>query len=221
MSDSMNIDSSSAVRSAADDLRKQGYVVTIEPEPSTIPFDLRQYRPDILATRDNENLIIDIKTRGKHRSIERYKEIAEIVGSHENWRFMLSTVDETLPSGYVSVESSANPEVLNRMLNKLEALLSSENHALVLPYLWSVYISAMRMAGARASVPIDATSDHSVLNYMYSLGEISGDEYELAKTFLMLRNKAVHSLDFDISKESMLEMYNHTRQKLQEWGLVQ
>lgn len=218
MSSSMT--SSSVVRSTAEDLRKQGYSVVVQPDPSAIPFDLQQYRPDILATRGDENLIIDIKTKDSHRSVERYKEIAEIVGSHENWRFMLSTVGEADSTAYPTVEGHIDAQVLNRMLRKIDTLLSGENYDLALPYLWSMYISAMRTIGERADVPMDVTSDRSVLNYMYSLGEISGDEYEWAQKFLALRNKTVHSLEVDISRETMLEMHCHTKQKLREWALV-
>ncbi len=210
----------SVVHSTAEDLRKQGYSVVIEPDPSAIPFDLQQYRPDILATRNDENLIVDIKTRGTRRSIERYKEIADIIGSHNNWRFMLSTVDEVEPVASVLAEGQANLQSLNRMLSKLDLLLSGENYDLALPYLWSVYISAMRIVGEKAGIPIDATSDRSVLNYMYSLGEISIDEYETAQKFLALRNKSVHSLEVGISKEALLELYRDTTQKLREWNLI-
>lgn len=203
------------------DLKEKGYSVITEPDPSIIPFDLHQYRPDILATRGNENLIIEIKARGSHRSIERYKEIAEIVSGHENWRFMLSTIDETDPTERSPIEDPADPRSLSRMLNKLENLLSGENYDLALPYLWSVYISAMRIVGERAGVPVDVTSDRSVLNHMYSLGEISSDEYESARKFLEIRNKAVHSLEVNISREEISEMYHHTKHKLLEWGLIQ
>ena len=216
-----SVQESSAVRSVAEDLRKQGYSVTVEPASSMIPFDLQQYRPDILASRGDENLIIDIKRRNSRRSIERYKEITEIVGSHDNWRFMLSTVDETDPDGYTSVEKRADSDLLNRMLGKIDLLLSGENYDLAVPYLWSVYIAAMRTMGERAGVPVDTTSDRSVLNYMYSLGEVSADEYESAKIFLELRNKAVHSLEVEVSKETVLEMYSHIQQKLSECDLAQ
>ncbi|MGI8933572.1 MAG: hypothetical protein ACR2FS_05805 [Phormidesmis sp.] len=209
-----------AVQSTADSLKKQGYAVVVEPDPSIIPFDLHQYRPSILATRNDENLIVDIKLRGTHRSIERYKEISDIVGNHKNWRFMLSTVDEIEPIERSLTEDQANPRSLNSMLSRLDPLLTGENYDLALPYLWSVYISAIRIVGKRAGVPIDATSDRSVLNYMYSLGEISNGEYDWAQAFLAIRNKAVHSLEVTVSKEAMLEMYSHTKQKLLEWELV-
>ncbi len=209
-----------AVQSTANELKEKGYSVVVEPDPSIIPFDLNRYRPDILATRGDENLIIDIKLRGSHRSIERYKEIADIVGSHENWRFMLSTIDDIEPIERTLSEGQADPQTLKKMLDRLETLLSGENYDLALPYLWSVYISAMRLAGEKAGVPIDATSDRSVLNYMYSLGEISNDEYELAQNFLENRNRAVHSLALSISREATFKMYNHTKHKLLEWSLI-
>ena len=216
-----SVQESSAIRSTAEDLRKQGYAVTVEPASSVIPFDLKQYRPDILASRGDENLIIDIKARGSRRSIERYKEIAEIVGSHKNWRFMLSTVDETEPDGYTAVGQRPDTNSLGRMLGKIDLLLSGENYDLAIPYLWLVYVSALRIVGERAEVPMDETSDGSVLNYLYSLGKLSVDEYELAKNFLALRNKTAHRLDVEISKETVLELYRHTQQKLREYGLVQ
>lgn len=215
-----SVQESLAIRSTAEDLRKQGYAVTVEPASAVIPFDLKQYRPDILASRGDENLIIDIKARGSRRSIERYKEIAEIVGSHKNWRFMLSTVDETEPDGYTAVGQRPDTDSLGRMLGKIDLLLSGENYDLAIPYLWLVYVSALRIVGERAKVPMDETSDGSVLNYLYSMGELSADEYELAKNFLTLRNKAAHRLDVEVSKETVLELYRHTQQKLAEYGLV-
>lgn len=216
-----SVQESLAIRSTAEDLRKQGYAVTVEPASAVIPFDLKQYRPDILASRGDENLIIDIKARGSRRSIERYKEIAEIVGSHKNWRFMLSTVDETEPDGYTAVGQRPDTDSLGRMLGKIDLLLSGENYDLAIPYLWLVYVSALRIVGERAKVPMDETSDGSVLNYLYSMGELSADEYELAKNFLALRNKTAHRLDVEISKETVLELYRHTQQKLREYDLVQ
>ncbi|MBE9063664.1 hypothetical protein [cf. Phormidesmis sp. LEGE 11477] len=212
---------SPAIQLAARNLKKEGYAVVVEPDPSMIPFDLRQYQPSILATRDQDNLIIDIRPQGSHRSIERYKEISDIISSHKDWRFMLSTIDDVETTALISAEPQANLQSIDRMLWKIESLLSGENFDLTLPYIWSVYISAMRIIGGKANIPMDTTSDRSVLNYMYSLGEISYDEYELGSRFLALRNRAVHSLEANISKEEVLDMYRHVRRKLLEWELIE
>lgn len=209
-----------AVRSAASDLEKQGYSVIIEPDPAIIPFDLHQYRPDILATRGAEHLLVEIKARGSHRPIERYKEIAEIVGRHDNWRFMLSTIDDINQTTYIQPPGQLDVDAINLMLDRLESILVGENYDLILPYLWSLYIAAMRFAGQRAGVPVDSTSDKSVLNSMYSLGEISSEELELARRFLQLRNEAVHNFKVNASKHELLSLYEHTKNKLVDWGLI-
>lgn len=209
-----------AIQSTASDLENQGYSVTIEPDPSEIPFDLHRYRPDILATRGDENLLIDIKTRGHQRSVERYREITKIVGSQQNWRFMLSTIDTIEPVESVLIESQADSQSLKNMLGKLEHLLSGDDYDLAMPYLWSIYISSLRTVGEKADVPIDITSDKSFLNHMYSLGEMSFGEYEWAQQFLESRNRAVHRLDTNVSRESMLKMYDHIRQKLIDWNIL-
>ncbi len=211
-----------AVRSAVSELEKKGYSVIIEPDPSMIPFDLHRYRPDILATRGNENLIIEIRARGTNQSntIERYKEIADIVGRHENWRFMLSTIDDVENGDYAWLDAGINADEIKHMLNRLNNILEGENFDLVLPHLWTLYILAMRLAGQKAGIPVDATSDQSVLNYMYSLGEISSEELEWANHFLQLRNEAMHSLRVDVSREELSSLYNHVENQLIAWGLV-
>lgn len=209
-----------AVRSTASELERKGYSVIIEPDPSVIPFDLNRYRPDILATRGNENLIVEIKTRGSNRSIEKYKEIAEIVGRHNNWRFMLSTVEDSEQADYTWLDEQVDPDKINYMLNRLNNLLKGENYDLALPYLWTLYISAMRLIAQKNNIPPDVTSDRSVLNYMYSLGEISGEEFEWARQFLQLRNEAVHRLQTNISRDELLSIRNHIQNQLVAWDLI-
>jgi hypothetical protein len=207
-------------RSTVNDLENQGYTVVVGPSPSAIPFDLYSYRPHILATRGDEHLIIEIKTRGSHRSLEKYQEIAKIIGSHRDWRFMLSTVDEEESTDGTIISEPIDSATLQRMLLKLDALLETDNYDLALPYLWSVYMSGMRNAGRSKSIPMDVTSDLSVLNYMYSLGEISNDEYNLARKFLNLRKMAAHNLAMNISHEKVAELRDYVKQKLLEWNQI-
>ena len=210
-----------AVRSTASSLEQKGYSVIIEPDPSVIPFDLQHYCPDILATRGQENLVVEIKTRRSSRSIERYKEIADIIGSHKNWHFMLSTIDveDIDQANYTQSESSIDSGNLHEMLGRLDKLLAGENYDLALPYLWTLYIFAMRLSGQNAGIPIDINSDRSVLNYMYSLGEISADEFDWGCHFLHLRNQAVHHFKCDLSRDEIQDLYSHIQDKLTEWKL--
>lgn len=209
-----------AINAISKELEEDGYMVFTNPEPSLIPFDLKNYRPDIIAKKDGQNLIVEVKLRRQPRTIERYKEIAEIISQQAGWRFMLSTVDENYPVENPTIKPELEPEAIQRAILKIDPLFDSENFELALPYLWTIYISGMRIVGRDRDVPMDATTDRSVLNYMYSLGEISYEEYEKSKAFLDSRNRLIHTFDVQISKDQANELRRFAKQMLFSWNLV-
>jgi len=209
-----------AINTIAKELEENGYTVVIEPDPLMIPFDLQNYCPDILATNDRENLIVEVKSRSTPRSIKRYKQISETVSKQQNWRFMLTTVDDRYQSEEPLIKTDIDTEAFPKILHKLDRLFETESYDLALPYLWSVYISGMRTIGYKHGVPIDVTTDKSVLNYMYSLGEISNEEFKKSLFFLDLRNKLINTFDSQITKEQAIEMQDYVKKKLVDWGFL-
>ena len=72
--------------------RDEGFTVTKEPQPNEIPFDLDNYQPDILATKNEHEsgligLIIKVKTSITPVSVERLQSVAQEVSRHPGWRF--------------------------------------------------------------------------------------------------------------------------------------
>jgi len=216
----MNDRERTAIKTITEDLEDKGYTVFIEPSTSMIPFDLQNYRPDILATNDRENLIVEVRSRSTPRSIEQYKQISETVSKQKNWRFMLTTVDDRYQSEESGIKTDIDTEAFPKILHKLDRLFETESYDLALPYLWSVYISGMRTIGYKHGVPIDVTTDKSVLNYMYSLGEISNEEFKKSLFFFNLRNKLIHTFDIQITKEQAIEMRDYVKKKLVDWGFI-
>ena len=87
----------------------QGFEVVIEPSKSLIPFDLGNYYPDLIARKgSNEGYIIELKNSIAKISVDRYREIAEIVAQHHGWRFLLITGEDI---------SSDNPQNDNELLS--------------------------------------------------------------------------------------------------------
>ena len=52
----------------AKELEDQGYSVILEPDPSQIPFNIMNYRPDLIAMDAAGNLIVEVRTRSDSRS---------------------------------------------------------------------------------------------------------------------------------------------------------
>ena len=71
-----------ATRSLAKQLEDEGYAVIIEPSPEQMPFTLGGYIPDLLATKKNDNLVIEIKPRNTPNLVSRYREVADMIQTH-------------------------------------------------------------------------------------------------------------------------------------------
>ncbi len=70
----------------------RGYTVRVEPAREAVPFDLGGYRPDLLAEKGDEHLLVELKTGGP-LPISYLQQIVETVRQHSGWRFILERVD--------------------------------------------------------------------------------------------------------------------------------
>jgi hypothetical protein len=208
-----------AVRNIAKQLERDGYAVFLEPGSAVIPFDLSGYQPDILATKGVEHLLVEVKTQATRRSLERYKSIADTVSRHPNWRFLITTVQAEGDPDDAITPPLVSREEIGVLLGRLDALLESDSHSFAVPYLWTALMAGLRTRAFEKKVPVDATSDLRVLSYMYSLGELSHEDYETMRRYHDIRNSLTHSIEPSLPKEQTLEFRDYVRRKLAEWGL--
>jgi hypothetical protein len=174
-----------------------GYTVTLEPPSSAIPFPLGSYRPDILAIRGTENLIIEVKTAGARVDPEIYFRLDEQVQQHPGWRFLLVTVNGAeLDEPTSGTAENLSVESIRKRLKSVARLGDDiEIATLVLPALWTAYVASLRLLLVNEGIEGQGYSDLSLLNKAYSAGLISFDEHEAGRRLMALRNQAVHSLD--------------------------
>ena len=186
-----------AERLIANRYEELGYAVTIDPPRSAIPFSLGKYRPDILATKAEENLLIEVKGAGARPDPQVYLSLAQEVEQHRGWRFLLVTVpDAELQDSSPSISRDLSADAIRARLLQLDQLLENpETAELVLPYLWTAYIAALEGLASLDGIELGDCTDLSLVNKLYSGGITSIDEYERGRHFLRLRNRAVHSLE--------------------------
>jgi hypothetical protein len=201
-------------------MESEGYEVIVEPGPRAIPFNILGYQPDILATRGNEHVLVEVKTTGTERSLERYKRIADLVAKQSGWRFMLATVSPDVePDDGLATPVTSEAEI-RALLTRLDSLIQSDSFAFAVPYLWSALMAGLRTFAYAKNVPVDATSDLRVINYMYSLGEISHSDYETLRNFSELRNQMTHSITASVSRPQVSDLRDFVGKKLEEWGVL-
>lgn len=197
-----------AERLVAKRYEERGYTVTVEPSQSDIPFELGNYRPDILATNGKEWLVIEVKGPGARVNKELYRELSRKVEEHPGWRFLLVTLtQEELEQPEAATFTNPTAAALRERIEKLDRLRRvDESEGLLLPLYWGAYMAALRLIVEREGIALGMITDFSLINKAYSEGIVSFEDYESAKRLLSLRNLAVHSVEAAVSEADCQEL---------------
>ena len=178
--------------------RDQGFTVIQNPKADQLPFDLDNYQPDILATK-NENetgligLIIEVKTSISPVSVERLQSVAEEISRHPGWHFLLVTLEdieaESLPG--TSEELPSWEELIN-YFSQVSKLIENNNIEPAFLFLWSVFEGALRKRAVDVSISVERLPVIRLLRSMYSLGELSISEFDIVQAYFEKRNRLAH-----------------------------
>ncbi|MDD1428631.1 hypothetical protein MEO94_30155 [Dolichospermum sp. ST_sed9] len=175
--------------------RDEGFTVIQNPKADQLPFDLDNYQPDILATKNqNESgLIIEVKTSISPVSVERLQSVAEEISRHPGWHFLLVTLEdieaESLPG--TSEELPSWEEIIDHF-SQVSKLIENNNIEPAFLFLWSVFEGALRKRSLDVSIPIERLPAIRLLRSMYSLGELSISEFDIIQACLEERNRLAH-----------------------------
>jgi hypothetical protein len=83
------------VQSVARRYRREGYHVVVPDERTRLPLFLEGVRPDLIAERDDDRVVIEVKANQALRGSNDLRAVAERVSRHPGWRFELVTIGST------------------------------------------------------------------------------------------------------------------------------
>jgi len=200
--------------------RDEGFTVIQNPKADQLPFDLDNYQPDILATKNqNESgLIIEVKTSISPVSVERLQSVAEEISRHPGWRFLLVTLEdieaESLPG--TSEELPSWEELIDHF-SQVSKLIENNNIEPAFLFLWSVFEGALRKRAVDVSIPVERLPVIRLLRTMYSLGELSISEFDIIQAYLEKRNRLAHGYIQKLDSEVLLTFIMLIVKLLGEW----
>jgi hypothetical protein len=207
------------VEQAVKEFKADGYQVKLEPSRAELPFDLGNYKPDLIAFKDGEGIILEVKSSQARFSVDRYQEVAEEVARHAGWKFLLVTLDDIderiVPSRESDLPSWHELSARIRKIRKLVFLYEDEFLEPSLLYLWSTIEAALRKRAITQKIPIERFSAIRLMNHIYSKAEISLSEFELLKSLYEKRNRVAHGLVVSL-EPTILEIVIHRTQKMIE-----
>ncbi|QSV61631.1 MAG: hypothetical protein HEQ26_01540 [Dolichospermum sp. DL01] len=183
------------VKSLAEKYVNEGFDVVIEPKMNQLqlPFNLGNYQPDIIASKNNSGLVIDVKTSTNRVSVENLQAISEEISRHPDWRFLLVTLEdieaESLPE--TSEELPSWEELIN-YFSQVSKLIENNNIEPAFLFLWSVFEGALRKRAVDVSIPVERLPVIRLLRTMYSLGELSISEFDIIQAYFEKRNRLAH-----------------------------
>ena len=209
---------SEKIKSLADKYVIEGFDVLIKPKTDELPFDLDNYQPDIIATKNNSGLVIEIRTSLSRISVERLQALAEQVSTHPGWRFLLVTLEDieakSLPG--TSEQLPSWQELTNRFFQAHKLIENDEIEPAFL-FLWSIFEGALRKRVIDLSIPIERFPVIGLLRHLYSLGELSISQFDLAQACFEVHNRLAHGYIENLNLPVVHNFDNLVRELLEKW----
>ncbi|MBE9209973.1 hypothetical protein IQ244_26460 [Nostoc sp. LEGE 06077] len=201
------------IKSLADKYVSEGFQVLTEPKPEQLPFDLGNYCPDMIATKDNSGFLIEIKTSTSRISVDNLKNLAEEVNKHSGWRFLLVTLED--PTSFPETpEKLPSWEALTDRFLQAHRLIENKEVEPGFLFLWSIFEGALRKRAFDVSIPVERFPVIGLLKQMYSLGELSISQFDFVQACSEVRNRLAHGFienlnlkvvhDFDVLVSELL-----------------
>ncbi|HSF76435.1 MAG TPA: hypothetical protein VLA84_21745 [Microcoleus sp.] len=208
-----------SVSKIAEKYRQAGYTVLADPEPEDIPFDLGTYRPNLIVKKNEaEGYIIELNGSGRQISIDRLKEIAEIVSENTGWRFLLITEEDALLKDNAKEVNLLSWEQIFSRITQSERLISLEENEGAFLSLWGILEALLRRRAEEVTIPIERFPTVSLIKHMYSQGELSIEEYDRAMLLLSVRNRYIHGFEAPEVNESVSELLALVNELISLWA---
>ncbi|MCC5625325.1 hypothetical protein [Nostoc sp. CHAB 5715] len=206
------------VKSLAEKYESQGFHVLLKPNTDELPFDLGNYQPDMIAIKDGSGLVIEVKNSLNRLSVDRLQALAEEVSTHPGWHFLLVTLEDieakSLPG--TSEQLPSWQELTDRFIQAHKLIENDEIEPAFL-FMWSIFEGALRKRAIDVSIPIERFPAIGLLRHLYSLGELSISQFDLAQACFEVRNRLAHGYIKNLKLQVVHDFDNLVREMLAEW----
>jgi Holliday junction resolvase-like predicted endonuclease len=176
------------VHEVAREYRSKGYEVIVEPEAAELPEPLARFRPDVVARKADEVVVVEVKSRGSLSDPE-LQQLAKVVRAQPGWRFELVILKlEPGPPG----TRAWNAEDAADALRQVEAILRSGHRDAALLLAWSAAEATLRLLADKERLVLDRDDALYLLKLLATRAVITRDQHDLLWEVLQLRNAVAH-----------------------------
>jgi hypothetical protein len=180
-----------AIKQYADWYSQQGYQVSVEPSPRELPEFLRTLAPDMIARRDGENIVVEIKTSSP-ASFEQVQRLARALEHRAGWRLQVVYANLADPEWAPPSELPDISELLTRLAS-VGSADKGDHGASQFLLLWSIIEAAARHRLSSLKIsPTRRISSSALLKMLVTEGIIEDGDYAVLRRGLAVRNAIAH-----------------------------
>lgn len=201
----------------AEEYRDKGYKISIHPNPEDLPDFLRNYSPDMIARREDETVVIEVKSRSSLNSLsaQYLPNLAQVIEQHAGWRFELVMTNPEDVTYSVKAESSLQANEIKSRLKVASQLLEQHPESAIL-YSWSLVEATLRLVAEEEGLSSRIFDPLSLVKQLAIEGIISRSEYQLLMDSRSLRNAVAHGFKTTlITPDSVENLIKITEQLLE------
>jgi Holliday junction resolvase len=175
--------------------RDEGYGVVPASLGAQVPPFLAGFQPDLIATRGNEGIVVEIKTNRIDLSRDdKLTQLAEIVSAQPGWRLdvvVLEPVTTVEKAAQETVEPS--DEQLREILKVAEEMADKGYVPYACVIAWSGFEAAMRRIRNEAEL-YGMPTPTELMRTLYGNGFLDKDQFVRLKEAYKIRSQVVHGL---------------------------
>jgi hypothetical protein len=179
------------IRQYADWYSQQGYQVSVEPSPRELPKFLRTLAPDLIARRDGENIVVEIKTSSP-ASFEQVQQLARALEHRAGWKLQVVYADLVDPEWGPPLELPEISELLTHLAT-VGRVDEGDHSSPQFLLLWSIIEAAARHRLSSLKIPpTRRISSSALLKMLLTEGIVEDDDYAVLRRGLAVRNAIAH-----------------------------
>ena len=171
--------------------RDKGYDVLIEPQSDQLPDFLQAFRPDLIAHKGDEHIVVEVRVRGQVSDFPQVNELAKVVRNEADWKFQLVLLG---PENSLSV-AGASPFTVEEIRLKIkEVAFFVENEYLEAAFLmgWSLVEATLRTLAVKEGIEGETATSDYLFKQMTFEGIIARETYHELKHAQKTRDAIAH-----------------------------
>jgi REase_AHJR-like len=182
------------LREVEEEYRAKGYDVVPSPQGDQLPEWLASYRPDLLARKGDDAVVVEVKSLASLASDAKLQHLAKAVRAQPGWRLDLIVVGQRGRELIADGAEEWNEGDVARGLAEVDALLAAGHTEAALLLAWSATEATLRLLAAGDEIELKRQDPPYLLKQLAFNAVIAREEYDLLWEAMRLRNAVAHGL---------------------------